>query len=201
MKRYILSITGASGPAIGVRVLGELLKVAEVHLIISRQAFFILEEEAGIKWSAADASGVQGLLRGHFKSDRLFYWPEDDFTSPFSSGSFRTDGMLVVPCSMKTLAGISSGYGNNLTERAADVTLKEGRPLLISPRETPLSAIHLENMLRLARMGVKVVPPVMGFYQKPANLDDMIGFIAGKILDALGVEHNLYRRWGPRAPA
>jgi 4-hydroxy-3-polyprenylbenzoate decarboxylase len=104
--------------------------------------------------------------------------------------------MLVVPCSMKTLAGIANGYAHNLTERAADVTIKEGRPLLLSPREMPFSAIHLENMLKLARLGVKIAPPVPAFYQKPKRLDDIVDFVAGKILDSFGVSHDLFKRWG-----
>jgi 4-hydroxy-3-polyprenylbenzoate decarboxylase len=115
--------------------------------------------------------------------------------APIASGSFKTDGMLIVPCSMKTLSGIANGYANNLIERTADVTIKEGRALLLSPREMPFSAIHLENMLKLARIGVKIVPPVLAFYHKPKKIDDIVDFIAGKILDAVGVEHEIYRRW------
>jgi 4-hydroxy-3-polyprenylbenzoate decarboxylase len=97
---------------------------------------------------------------------------------------------------MKTLSGIANGYANNLIERAADVTIKEGRPLLLSPREMPFSAIHLENMLKLARLGVKIAPPVPAFYQKPKKLDDIVNFIVGKILDSFGIEHDLFKRWG-----
>jgi 4-hydroxy-3-polyprenylbenzoate decarboxylase len=99
---------------------------------------------------------------------------------------------------MKTLSGIANGYANNLTERAADVTIKEGRPLLLSPREMPFSAIHLENMLKLAKIGVKIAPPVPAFYHKPKKLDDVVDFVAGKILDSFGISHNLFRRWGTR---
>lgn len=115
--------------------------------------------------------------------------------SPIASGSFRTDGMLVVPCSMKTLSGIANGYANTLIERTADVTIKEGRTLLLCPREMPLSCIHLENMLKLARIGVRIAPPVMGFYHNPESLGEMVDFIAGKILDAIGINHNLFKRW------
>jgi len=195
MKRYVMAITGASGPIYGVRVLGELLKTAEVHLIVSSEAFSILKDEAGVDWAGRDREEIQGRIREHFAAGGLHYWPEGDMRSPVSSGSFLTDGMLVVPCSMKTLAGIASGYAENLVQRAADVTIKEGRTLLLSPRETPLSAVHLENMLRLARLGVKIVPPSPAFYHGPRSVEDMVDFVAGKILDAMGVEHGLFRRW------
>ena len=103
--------------------------------------------------------------------------------------------MFIVPCTMKTLSAIANGYAGSLIERAADVAIKEGRPLILSPRETPLSAIHLENMLKLARLGVRIVPPVAGFYSKPESIDDMIDFMAGKVLDQMRIDHDLYRRW------
>jgi 4-hydroxy-3-polyprenylbenzoate decarboxylase len=104
--------------------------------------------------------------------------------------------MLIVPCSMKTLAGVAGGYANNLIERAADVTIKEGLPLLLSPREMPFSAIHLENMLKLARLGVKIAPPVPGFYHSPKRIEDLVDFVTGKILDSFNIGHDLFRRWG-----
>lgn len=201
MKRYVFAITGASGPVLGVRVLRELIKVAEVHLLVSYQSFSILKDETGIDWAGDTESGIQGRIRRYLSTKRVFYWSEQNLNAPVSSGSFRTDGMLVVPCSMKTLSGIANGYANTLIERAADVTLKEGRALLVSPREMPFSAVHLENMLKLARLGVKIAPPVPAFYQKPESLDDMVDFIAGKILDAVGVKHELFTRWkGAAAP-
>ncbi len=196
MKRYILAITGASGSLFGIRVLEALLEKSEVHLIISAQSFSILKQENGTDWSGKTEAAVRGRIKAHFKSDRVYYHDEHNLSAPLSSGSFMTDGMLVVPCSMKTLAGIANGYGANLTERAADVTIKEGRPLLLSPREMPFSAIHLENMLKLARLGVIIAPPVPAFYQKPETLDDIVDFVAGKILDAFGVKHALFKRWG-----
>ncbi len=118
-----------------------------------------------------------------------------DLAAPVSSGSFKTDGMFIVPCSMKTLSGVANGYTENLIQRAADVTIKEGRRLVMSPREMPFSAIHLENMLKLARLGVRIAPPVMGFYHGPKTIDDMVDFAAGKILDLMGIEHDIFRRW------
>ncbi len=196
MKRYILAISGASGSLLGIRVLENLLIRSEVHLIISSQSFSIIRHETGIDWSGKTDAAVQAKIKAYFKSGRVHYHNEGDLAAPLSSGSFLTDGMLVVPCSMKTLAGIANGYAQNLTERAADVTIKEGRPLLLSPREMPFSAIHLENMLKLARLGVKIAPPVPAFYQKPKKIDDIVNFVTGKILDSFGVRHDLFRRWG-----
>jgi 4-hydroxy-3-polyprenylbenzoate decarboxylase len=196
VKRYILAISGASGSVFGIRVLESILGKSEVHLIISSQSFSIIRHETGIDWSGKTDAAVQEKIRAYFKSRRIHYHNETDLAAPLSSGSFLADGMLVVPCSMKTLSGIAHGYANNLTERAADVTIKEGRPLLLAPREMPFSAIHLENMLKLARLGVKIAPPVPAFYQKPKGLDDIVDFVAGKILDSFGIKHDLFRRWG-----
>ena len=198
MKRYVLAMTGASGPAVGLRVLKELLKSAEVHLMISPPCMGILKDEAGVDWHAEDEAAVTKKIRKDLKSKRVHYWAEKNFNAPVASGSFQTNGMLVVPCTMKTLAGIAGGYAEHLIERAADVTLKEGRRLLISPREMPFSAVHLENMLKLARLGVRIVPPVAAFYSGQKSLQDMVDFLAGKILDAMGVEHSLYPRWEGR---
>jgi len=216
MKKYVLAISGATGSIIAIRVLGELLKSSEVHLIISSQSFSIIKDEAGIAWTA-DKNGSEGLrtqadsprrnrvkgakliqdkIRGYFKTKRLFFYENSQMDAAMASGSFKTDGMLVVPCSMKTLSGIANGYAGTLIERAADVTIKEGRPLLLSPREMPFSAIHLENMLKLSRLGVRIAPPVAAFYHKPEKVDDMVNFFAGKILDLVGIEHKLFKRWG-----
>ncbi|NOZ26298.1 MAG: UbiX family flavin prenyltransferase [Nitrospirae bacterium] len=203
MNRYILAITGATGPVIGLRVLESLLRDAEVHLMISRPAVSIIEEEVGVDLSRgpeeeliawldrrSGSSGGAGALSG-----RLHLHDEKDLWAPVSSGSFPVDAMFIVPCTMKTLSAIANGYADGLIERAADVAIKEGRPLVLSPRETPLSAVHLENMLKLARLGVRIVPPVAGFYSKPESIDDMVDFMAGKILDQLRIDHGLYRRW------
>jgi 4-hydroxy-3-polyprenylbenzoate decarboxylase len=196
VKRYILAISGASGSLFGIRLLEHLIKRSEVHLIISSQSFSIISHETGIDWSAGTDTQKEKKIRAYLKSKRVYYHNELNLASPLSSGSFITHGMLVVPCSMKTLSGIAHGYANNLTERAADVTIKEGRPLLLSPREMPFSAIHLENMLKLARLGVTIAPPVPAFYQNPGSLDDMVDFVVGKIMDSFGIRHTLFKRWG-----
>lgn len=198
MKRYILAISGASGSILGIRVLENLIRVSEVHLIISSNSFSIIREETGLDWFSENEKDVEKRIREYLGSSRLYYYDESKLAAPISSGSFLTSGMLVVPCSMKTLAGIANGYANNLTERAADVTIKEGRPILLSPREMPLSAIHIENMLKLARLGVKIAPPIPAFYHKPKSIDEIVDFIAGKILDCFGIDHKLFRRWEGR---
>lgn len=194
MKRYVLAITGASGSIFGIRLLGELLKSAEVHLLISRNTFPIIAEETGLDWTDNPAK----RMCSHFATDRLSFFEDGDMHAPAASGSFQHNGMFVVPCSMKTLAGIAAGYANNLIERAADVTIKEGRPLLLAPREMPFSPIHLENMLKLSRIGVTIAPPVPAFYHRPDSLDQMIDFVVGKWLDRFGIDHTLFRRWGTK---
>ncbi len=193
MKRYILAITGTTGVVLGVRLLKELVKDFEVHLIVSDSAVPILLDEAGIDLSR----GFEEAFREHLGIDtgRLHTYREADLWSPVASGSFRAEGMFVVPCSMKTLSAVANGYASGLVERVADVTIKEGRLLVLCPRETPLSAIHIENLLKLARLGVRIVPPVIGFYHKPEGIDDMIDFIVGRLLDQAGLNNELYRRW------
>ena len=198
MKRFVLGITGASGSVIGLRVLRELVRSAEVLMTLSTQSFSIITHETGLDFSGESADAVQEKLRGYAASDRLHYYGEFDFTAPIASGSFPSDGMCIVPCSMKTLAGIANGHSTSLVERAADVVIKEGRRLVLSPREMPFSAIHLENMLKLARLGVRIAPPVAAFYHGPSTVDDLVDFMAGKILDAMGVDNDLYRRWEGR---
>jgi 4-hydroxy-3-polyprenylbenzoate decarboxylase len=189
-KRYILAITGATGVQIGLRVFEVLSKEAEVHLIVSQNAIPIIRQEAELDLSVEPEERLRRMF-----GENVYFYMEDNLWAPMASGSFKTEGMLIVPCSMKTLSAVANGYANGLIERAADVTIKERRLLLLSPRETPLSVIHLENMLKLARIGVRIVPPVVGFYHRPSTVDDIIDFIAGKILDQIGINHGLYRRW------
>ena len=199
IKRYVLCITGASGAGLGLRVLREILKRHEAHLVVSPQAFDILRHESGIDISASTKSSMEEVCRKvieHTGPGELSCWAHNDLSAPIASGSFVVDGTGVVPCSMKSLAGIAAGYADNLIGRAADVAIKEGRPLLLAPREMPFSALHLENMLKLARLGVVIAPPVPALYHQPKSIDDLYDFLAGKVLDAMGIKHALFTRWG-----
>jgi len=196
MKSFVVAITGASGAIYGLRLVEELLKSGHIiYLCVSHQAFFIIRTETGANWSGKTESETEKKIQKYFSSKKIKYYKEANLSAPLSSGSFITDGMFVVPCSMKTLSGISHGYANNLIERVADVMLKEGRKLILSPREMPLNSVHLENMLKLSRLGVKIVPPMPAFYQKPKNIQDIVDFTVGKILDSMEIKHNLFRRW------
>jgi len=181
--KLTIAITGASGVIYGKRLLEELHnKKVETHLVISQAAKEIikLELESSEKNLEKLANHVHEI---------------DDWSSPIVSGSFKTDGMVIVPCSMKTLAGIASGFAENVILRAADVTLKEQRKLILVPRETPLNIIHLRNMLDLAKQGAIIVPSMPAYYHKPKKIDDLVDFVVGRILDVLGIEHDLYKRW------
>jgi flavin prenyltransferase len=197
-RHFAVAVTGASGAVYGLRLVGELIAGGnEVSVIITTAGLAVIKEECGIELGAA-GGGIAGQLRAHFncEDDRLRFYEEDDLLAPIASGSAAADVMIVAPCSMGTLSRLSCGNSGNLLERAADVMLKEGRPLLLVPRETPLNAIHLENMLKLARLGVKILPAMPGFYHHPQNMDDLVNFVVGKVLDSVGIEHRLFKRWG-----
>jgi len=182
--RLVVGITGSSGVIYGIKLLEALLKIKiETHLIIS-------------KWGQRNVQIETDKSVEFVKSLASRYYNNDDMAAPISSGSFKTDGMAIVPCSMKTLSSIANGYDDNLISRAAGVCIKESRRLVIVPRETPLSKIHLQNMIMLSDIGVIVLPAMPGFYQRPKSMDDLITHIAGKIMDQFGIEHNIYRRWG-----
>jgi 4-hydroxy-3-polyprenylbenzoate decarboxylase len=178
-------MTGASGTAYALGLLQSLTRNThiETHLIISNTTASILELEAGI--SAAQLS-----------MSRVIVHEYDNTAAPPASGSWIHHGMIICPCSMASLANIRHGTGHNLIHRAADVTLKEKRPLILVPRETPLSIIHLENMLGLARAGAQIVPACPGFYHRPQTIQDLINQLVGRILDQLGVENQRIPRWG-----
>lgn len=196
MKSYIVAISGASGAIFGLRLIEALLKAGHrIYLLISDTAFLIIKTETGVDFAGNNESSVNKKVRKHFSSEDIQYFAESNLSAPVASGSFVTDGMFVVPCSMKTLSGIANGYANSLIERSADVVLKEGRMLILSPREMPFSAVHLENMLKLARLGVKIAPPVPAFYNKPKDINGIVDFVAGKLLDAAGVDNKLFKRW------
>lgn len=195
-KRWVVGITGASGAIYGIRLIEELLdKEYEVHLIITEAGWRVLKEELG--WETARRTeALHEAFAKHAERGELIYHTNANIGASIASGSFRVEGMLIMPCSMGTLSSIAHGASNNLMARAADVMLKEGRRLLLVPRETPLHAIHLENMLTLARLGVRIVPAMPGFYYKPQSMDEMINFLVGKVLDNVDIDHDLYRRWG-----
>jgi 4-hydroxy-3-polyprenylbenzoate decarboxylase len=178
----VVSITGASGVIIGVRLLQVLAEqpAHRVHLVVSRAAEAVMDHElpAGVELPAAHR------------------WAADDLTAPIASSSRAPQAMVVAPCSTRTLSAIAHGYASDLIVRAADVMLRLGRPLVLLPRETPLSLPAIENM-RLAKLaGAILLPPVIAYYPQPRSVDDVTDFIVGKVLDVLGLEHNLYRRWG-----
>jgi 4-hydroxy-3-polyprenylbenzoate decarboxylase len=175
MRRLIIGMTGSTGAIFGVRML-EALKASDVesHLIIS-------------KWAQRTLEQVRGLAN-------VVHSP-GDMGASISSGSFKTDGMVVMPCSVRTLGCIASGYGEHLVHRAADVVLKERRRLVLVVRETPLSEVHLENMLKLARMGVSIVPPVPAFYNHPQTIDDIVHHIVARVLDQFDIPAPFAKRW------
>jgi 4-hydroxy-3-polyprenylbenzoate decarboxylase len=181
--RIVVGITGASGIIYGVRTLEVLHDCGiETELIISKTAQKILELETGKR-----AEDLINLCKHYYSNDDLF--------APISSGSYPTDGMVIVPCSMTTLACIAHGISDNLIRRAAEVTLKEGRKLVLVPRETPLNQIHLENMLSLQRAGAVILPACPAFYHRPSSIQEIVDFVVGKILDIFEIPHQLYRRW------
>lgn len=184
-KRIVIGMTGASGAILGINLL-EILKENrewETHLVISRGAELTIAHETG--YTLQDVIDL---------ADKFY-----DFQSigaSLASGTFKTEGMVIVPCSMKTVAGIACGYSDNLLLRVADVTIKERRKLVIVPRESPLSTIHLKNILTLAEAGVITLPPMVTYYNKPLSIEDMNRHIAGKILDLFGIELEGFKRWG-----
>lgn len=181
--RLIVAITGASGVVYGKRLLEVLRgKKVETYLIISKAAENVIKHELE-------------MTKNELEKLASHVYDVNDLTAPIVSGSFKTDGMIVIPCSMKTLAGIAHGYSENLILRAADVMLKEKRKLVLVPRETPLSVVHLRNMLDLASQGVFVLPAMPAYYHKPQEIGDLIDFVVGKALDLLEIEHELFKRW------
>ena len=182
--KLIIGITGSTGAIYGIRMLEELKKLnVDTHLIIS-------------EWGEKCISMETEFALDYVKSLATSTSDEKNMASSISSGTHRIDGMIVVPCSMKTLSAIANGYDDTLVARAAGVTIKESRKLILMVRETPLSAIHLENMLKLSRLGVVILPPVTEFYTKPKTIDDIVNHGVGKCLDQFDIEHDLYPRWG-----
>jgi 4-hydroxy-3-polyprenylbenzoate decarboxylase len=184
--RIIVWITGGSGAIYSVSLLQALHELnIETHLVVSKMGEYVLKQECDI--SISEISKLS-----------TYFYSNDDFTAPIASGSFKTDGMVVAPCSMKTLSAIANGYSDNLLTRACDVIIKEGKKLVLVPRETPLSSIHLENMLKLSNLGLKIFPPIPSFYNKPNSIEDIVIQMTGRILDNLNIDNNLVKRWNWR---
>ena len=198
MAGYLVALTGASGALYGIKLTGELLSRGDdVDLVISPTGLLLLKEELGLDCAEKPVETIRAALesKGVSIKGRLRSLPYDDLTASVASGSALVKAMIICPCSMGTLSRVATGVSGNLIERAADCMIKERRPLVLVPRETPLSAIHLQNMLRLSRAGAVILPAMPAFYHKPSTIDDLAGFIAGKVLDVLGVENSLYKRW------
>ena len=177
----VVGISGASGVGYGIRLL-QVLQGCEIHLVLTDSARKIIELETGVS-----SEDVEDL------ADHVY--SEDDFTAPIASGSYRFDAMVIIPCSMKTLASVASGLSDNLIGRSAEICLKERRRLVLVPRETPLSLIQLKNMVSATEAGAVILPACPAFYSRPQSLEDLIDVLVGRVLDLIGVENNLYPRW------
>ncbi|MGL5346858.1 MAG: UbiX family flavin prenyltransferase [Peptostreptococcaceae bacterium] len=182
--KIIVGISGGSGAIYALGILRALRELdIETHLVVSTMGEYVVNHECGV-----DLDELKAMAN--------YYYENYDLAAPIASGSFKTDGMIIVPCSMKTLSAITYGYSDSLLTRAADVCIKDRRKLVILPRETPLSSIHLENMLKLSNLGVTIMPPTPGFYHHPQDLSDIVTSIIGRSLDQLDIKHNLLKRWG-----
>ncbi len=184
--KIVVGITGSSGVIYGIMLLKALKKFEiETHLVLS-------------KWAEKNIEIETDENVNEIKKIANFVYDESNMAASISSGSFRTDGMAIIPCSMKTLSSIANGYDDNLISRAASVTIKENRRLVLVPRETPLSKIHISNMLKLAEIGVVILPAMPGFYHKPKSIDDLISHIIGKTLDQFGINNDMFTRWNKK---
>jgi len=197
-RQIIVGMTGASGAAYGLRLMEQLLAAdVMVHVLLSDAARVVLKQECDVCLPNDQAGTVEALAEAmHCPSNSLRSYGTLDWFSPVASGSSGIEQMVIVPCSMGTLASIAHGMSDHLLERAADVMLKERKQLILMPRETPLSAIHLEHMLKLARLGVDIIPAMPGFYHRPTTLDELIDFMVSRVLDHLKVNNNIAQRWG-----
>jgi flavin prenyltransferase len=196
VKEIAVAISGASGAAYGVRflqALDELPEVSKVHLVISGNGFTLLKQEMAIRLSEKKFR-IEHLIGR--PSKKIHFYHSMDFYSPIASGSYPTDGMAVIPCSTGTLGSIASGASINLIHRGAEVALKERKKLVLVIRETPLSAIHLENCMRVTQAGGVILPASPGFYHRPVEISDLIDFVVARVLDQFGLEHKIGKRWG-----
>lgn len=197
-RTVTLAFTGASGMPYGVRLLECLIGAGvQVYLLYSQAAQIVARQEMDLALPSRASEAQRWFAdRFHAAPDQLRAFGREEWFAPVASGSNPADAMVICPCSMGTLAAVAQGLSDNLIERAADVMLKEARKLVIVPRETPFSAIHLENMLRLARAGAVILPANPGFYHHPKRVDDIVDFVVARVLDQLGLAHNLMPRWG-----
>ncbi len=199
MKRYVVVITGASGSVYGLKLVEQLLLAGHaVTLVVTKAGREVMAFETGFTMPEAGAGATDAVLRflELAPTPDLRVAAQDDLFDAAASGSALVDGMVVCPASMGFCGSVAAGLASDLPERAADVMLKERRPLVLVPRETPFSLVHLRNLTALSEAGAIVVPASPGFYQRPTSIDDLVDFVAGKVLDQLGVEHHLVRRWG-----
>ena len=197
-RTVTLALTGASGMPYGLRLLECLLQAeVQVYLLTSSAAHIVAKQELGLTLPAR-AAELESFLgqRYHAQPGQLRAFGREEWFAPVASGSNPADAMVVCPCTMGTLAAIAQGLADNLIERAADVAIKEQRKLILVPRETPYSALHLENMLKLARLGAVILPPNPGFYHHPRSVEDLVDFVLARILDHLHITHQLMPRWG-----
>ena len=197
MKEIVVAVTGASGAIYAGRLLRALLMGGHgVHLVLSKYGRYLLREELGFRPGSESLRAFLARLYGEeIMAGQLHEYAVADQSSAIASGSFDTDGMVIVPCSIKTLSGIAHGHAENLIERAADVVLKERRRLVVVVRETPLNLIHLRNMTAVTEAGAVVLPAMPAFYQRPQTFDDLGDFIAGRICSLLDIDHALFPRW------
>lgn len=197
-RTVTVALTGASGLPYGLRLIECLLAAGvRVWVLYSQAAQVVAQQEMNLTLPSRPTAFEQWLREQYQPADDLLrVYGREEWFAPPASGSNPADAMVVCPCSMGTLAAIAAGSSDNLIERAADVSIKEQRKLVLVPREAPLSAIHLENMLKLARLGVCILPPSPGFYTHPQSVQDMVDFVVARILDQVGVAHSLLPRWG-----
>ena len=197
MKNIVVGITGASGSIYGLRLVEELLRAGkQVTVLLTNAGRQVTEFETGLVLAEEPQQCLE-QLKEYFKADSgLECYALNNFFAPVASGSSAPDAVVICPCSMGTLGRIAAGLSDNLLERVSDVALKEQKKLLLVPRETPFNQIHLENLLRLSKVGAQILPAMPGFYHQPATVADLVDFVVGKVLDSLGVEHQLFKRWG-----
>jgi len=198
-KNLVVGVTGASGALYAVRLVEEAVRAGrEVHLVVTRAGRLVLADEAGLGGTAEAPDFSTIWLKKVLAHVR--YTPAERLDAPPASGSFGAEAVVVIPCTVNTAAAVAHGLSANLVQRAAHVALKEGRPLILVPRETPMTAMDLENLAILARAGAAVIPAMPGFYHRPRSVGDLVDFVVGKVLSRLGIEHDLDVRWPGAEP-